>query len=273
MTDRAVDLGLITGFGDDCLRIGHLKFFADGGMGARTAWMTQKYLDAQYGMNLTPMENIESAVKKADSAGLSCMVHAVGDRAVQEVISMFERVEGRKESRCLVPHRIEHVQVILPQDLARLGLLGNVVVSCHPNNMSLDISMIDQCAGTHGQYAYNLKSIHDTGIPMMLGSDAPVADPSSLAGIYSAVTRKRMDKTPVPGWYREQRLGIEPAVRGYTSVPARVMGQGDRLGTLSAGKFADMVVLEQDPFDIEPEEIAGIKVGMTLSGGKIVYEG
>jgi len=272
MTDQAVDLGLFTGFGDDLLKIGFLKFFADGGMGARTGWMTQKYLDAEYGMPLTPVADIEKASLKADQAGLSVMVHAVGDRANKEIIEMFQRIESKGKTQCRIPHRIEHVQMVLPEDLEKLSALKNMAVSCQPNNLSLDISMIDACAGPRGKYAYNLKSILKTGIPMMLSSDAPVADPNPLAGIYSAVTRKRMDRTPEQGWYREQALSVEEAVKGYTITPALVSGMGEQLGSIIKGKLADLIVLDQDIFKIDPDNIPDTRVDLTLFDGKIVYE-
>jgi hypothetical protein len=272
MTDQAVDLGLLTGFGDDLLKIGHLKFFSDGGMGARTGWMTQKYLDADYGMPLTPVADIERAVLKADQAGLSVMVHAIGDRANKEIIAMFHRIERINSTRCVIPHRIEHVQMILPEDLERLSTLKNLAVSCQPNNLSLDISMIDACAGPRGKYAYNLKSILKTGIPMMLSSDAPVTDPNPFAGIYSAVTRKRMDHTPCQGWYMDQALSVEEAVKGYTITPAMASGTGGQLGSISTGKLADIIVLDRDIFTIDPVTLADTKVDITLFDGKIVYE-
>ena len=272
MTDQAVALGLRSGFGNDRLIIGYLKFFADGGMGARTAWMTQPYLDAEFGMPLTPVKEIESAVIKADQAGLACMVHAIGDRACQEIIQMFSRVEQANQSRCLIPHRLEHAQMVLPQDLVHLSRLKNLAISCQPNNLSLDISMIDQCAGARGQYAYALKSLMNTGLPLMLSSDAPVADPNPFAGIYSAVTRKRMNRTPALGWYPEQALSVEEAVRAYTLTPARVSGCGPVLGSLTPGKLADLVVIDQDIFKIPLEEIAHTQVVLTLFDGKIVHE-
>lgn len=273
MTARAVDLGLCTGFGDDLLRIGHLKFFSDGGMGARTAWVTEPYLDAAYGMPLTPVAEIEQAVIQADKSGLSCMVHAVGDRAVHEIISVFARVEALLQSRCRIPHRLEHAQMILPQDLEALGRLKNLAVSCQPNNMSLDISMIDQCAGERGKYAYTFKNILATGIPTMFSSDAPVADPNPFCGIYSAVTRKRMNQTPEKGWYPDQCLTVDQAVQGYTLTPARTSGAGDFLGSLAPGKLADLIVTDRNIFMINPDEIAATRVKLTLFNGKIVYEG
>ncbi|MBT3178478.1 MAG: amidohydrolase [Desulfobacula sp.] len=272
MTDQAIALGICTGFGDDLLKIGYLKFFSDGGMGARTGWMTQKYLDAGYGMPLTPVEEIEKAALKADKAGLSVMVHAIGDRANKEIIGMFQRIESKGQTQCRIPHRIEHVQMVLPEDLEKLSVLKNMAASCQPNNLSLDISMIDSCAGLRGKYAYNLKSILKNGIPLMLSSDAPVADPNPLAGIYSAVTRKRMDKTPEKGWYMEQALSVEQAVKGYTITPALVSGRGEQLGSISKGKFADMIVLDQDIFKIDPDGIADTRVDITLFDGRIVHE-
>lgn len=272
MTKQAVDLGLFTGFGDDVLRIGHLKFFSDGGMGARTGWMTQKYLDAEFGMPLTPVSDIERAALKADRAGLSVMVHAIGDRANKEIINMFTRIENRDQTRCAIPHRIEHVQMILPEDLEALSKLKNVAVSCQPNNLSLDISMIDECVGPRGKYAYNLKNILNTKIPMMLSSDAPVTDPNPLAGIYSAVTRKRMNHTPAKGWYMDQALSVEEAVKGYTLTPALASGTGRQLGSISKGKFADMIVLDRDIFRIDPDKIAETQVDVTLFNGRIVHE-
>jgi len=272
MTNQAVDLGLFTGFGDEVLKIGYLKFFSDGGMGARTGWMTQKYLDAEYGMALTSVEEIEKAATKADMAGLSVMVHAIGDRANKEIIAMFQRIEKKGQTKCKIPHRIDHVQMVLPKDLEKLSNLKNIAASCQPNNLSLDISMIDECAGSRGKYAYNLKSILDTKIPLMLSSDAPVADPNPLAGIYSAVTRKRMDHTPEKGWYMDQAISVDQAVKGYTLTPATVCGSRGDLGSLAKGKLADIVVLDQDIYTIDPLGIADTKVDMTFFDGRIVHE-
>jgi predicted amidohydrolase YtcJ len=272
MTRQAIELGLCTGFGDDLLRIGHLKFFSDGGMGARTAWMTEPYIDAAYGMPLTPIHEIEQAVVQADAAGLSCMIHAVGDRAVHEVLTVFAKVEALNRSLCRIPHRIEHVQMILPEDLAPLGRLKNLAVSCQPNNMSLDISMINQCVAERGRFAYNFKNILKTGIPTMFSSDAPVADPNPFCGIYSAVTRMRMNHTPDTGWYPDQRLTVDQAILGYTSTPAEASGMGNLTGSLAVGKRADLIVTDRNVFTIDPKEIPATRVTMTLFNGKIVYE-
>jgi predicted amidohydrolase YtcJ len=200
------------------------------------------------------------------------MVHAIGDRACREIVAMFARVEQKNRSRCRLPHRMEHLQMILPEDLEKLSRLKNLAVSCQPNNLSLDISMIDACVGPRGKYAYTLKSILNTGVPMCLSSDAPVADPNPFAGIYSAVTRKRMNKTPVQGWYPEQALSVAEAVRAYTLTPAQTSCCDHILGSITPGKLADLVVADQNIFEISPDAIAETKICLTLFDGKIVYE-
>ena len=271
MTDHAIERGLRTGVGDDRLKIGHLKFFADGGMGARTAWMKEKYLDAEYGMPLTPIDKIEAAIIKADPAGLSVMVHSIGTKANQCVIDMFKRLERKNAINPLISHRIEHLQMIELEDLVKMRTLHHIVASCQPNNLSLDISMIQTCVGEKGKYTYMLKSILNSGIPLILSSDAPVCDPNPLAGIYSAVTRKRMNHTPAKGWNMEQSLTVEEAVKGYTITPAVVSGVGDRLGSISKNKLADMIVFNRNIFTVDPDEIADICVDLTVFDGKIVW--
>ena len=271
-TDKAVALGLRTGFGDNRLKIGHLKFFADGGMGARTAWMIEKYTDADYGMPLTPVEEIENSIFKAEKSGLSVMVHAIGDRANKEIVSMFERIEKKNPFRPKIPHRIEHVQMIRPEDLKRMAELKNIVTSCQPNNLSLDISMIEKSVGEKSKYTYMLKSILDNGIPLILNSDAPVCDPNPFIGMFSAVTRKRLDNTPKNGWYIEQALSVEEAVKGYTITPAIAAGVGNVSGSISKGKFADIIVLDKDIYSINQNLLADTKVELTIFDGKIVYK-
>jgi predicted amidohydrolase YtcJ len=276
--DEAIALGLRTGLGGDRLRIGHLKYFADGGMGARTAWMLEPYLDAECGMPLFPMDEFAEAVKKADQAGLAVMVHAIGDRANREVITVFEELEKArvKDGKPAytppwIPHRIEHVQMIRPEDLERLARLG-VAACVQPHNMILDISMIDESVGPKGKWTYSYRDMLDAGIPVFFSSDAPVCDTSPLVGIHAAVTRQRKDGTPEGGWYPGQRISVDEAVRGYTIVPATTYGQEQELGSITPGKRADLVVLEKDIYTIDPMEIADTKIDMTIFDGQIVYQ-
>ncbi len=272
--DEAIALGLRTGFGDDRLRIGHLKFFADGGMGARTAWMIEPYLDAEKGMPLIPMVELEKAIQKADRAGLAVMVHAVGDRANRELTCIFERLAKLTKPVAtlpLVPHRIEHVQMIRPDDLARLAKL-NINFCVQPHNMILDMNMVDEALGDKGRWVYAFRSLWDTGRPVMFSSDCPVCDPSPLVGIHAAITRQRKDGTPEDGWYPDSRVGIDEAIRSYTVIPALAHAQAHDLGSITSGKLADIVVLDRNIYSINPMEIVDTKVDLTIFNGHIVYQ-
>jgi predicted amidohydrolase YtcJ len=275
--EEAIALGLRTGLGDERLRIGHLKYFADGGMGARTAWMLEPYLDAEYGMPLGSMAELGQQIAAAEKAGLAVMVHAIGDRANREVITTLEglpKLRSESQERSFVPpvlpHRIEHTQMIRSEDIQRLAKL-KVAACVQPHNMILDINMIEESVGPRGRWTYAYKEMIDAGIPVILSSDAPVCDPSPLVGIHAAVTRQKRDGTPAGGWYPEQRISVEDAVRGYTTVPAAFYGQSREMGTLIPGKRADMIVLDRDIFQVDPMEIADARVEMTIFDGRIVY--
>ncbi len=268
--DEAIALGLRTGFGDDRLRVGHVKLFSDGSQGARTAWMLEPYEDADdAGMPLTPMDEIAQAVGKADRAGLAVAVHAIGDRANRELIAVFEeqlRDDGRR-----VPHRIEHAQIVRPPDVARLARLG-VAASMQPIHVTDDIALSERSLGSRGRFAYVFRDMLNAGVPLAFGSDAPVADPNPLWGIHAAVTRQQRDGSPEGGWYPEQRLTVTEAVWGFTMGPAAVSGQEGVLGSISPGKRADLIVLDRDIFAVDPMDIWRAQVVMTVFDGEVVYE-
>ena len=275
--EETTALGLRTGLGDDRLRIGHVKYFADGGMGARTAWMLEPYLDAGTGMPLGSMSELRRNIEAAEKAGLAVIVHAIGDRANREIITVLEElVESRSKMKTksfvppALPHRIEHTQMIRSEDIQRLAKI-KVAACVQPHNMILDINMIEESVGERGRWTYAYKEMLDAGIPVLFSSDAPVCDPSPLVGIHAAVTRQRLDGTPEGGWYPEQRISVEDAVRGYTTVPAAFYGQSSKMGTLTPGKRADMIVLDRDIFEVDPMEIADARVEMTIFDGRIVY--
>ncbi|MBW2435142.1 MAG: amidohydrolase, partial [Deltaproteobacteria bacterium] len=275
--EEAIALGLRTGLGDERLHIGHLKYFADGGMGARTAWMLEPYLDAEYGMPLGSMAQLAKKISAAERAGLAVMVHAIGDRANREIIAVLEQLaelRHQKQEPSFMPpalsHRIEHAQMIRSEDIQRLARL-KVAACVQPHNMILDINMIDESVGPLGRYTYAYKEMIDAGISVLLSSDAPVCDPSPLVGIHAAVTRQRLDGTPAGGWYPEQRISVADALRGYTTVPAAFYGQARNMGSLTPGKWADMIVLDRDIFQVDPMEIADARVVMTVFDGRVVY--
>jgi predicted amidohydrolase YtcJ len=271
--DDIIGLGLKTGFGNDRLRIGHVKFFSDGGMGARTAWMIDPFLDAGRGMPLMDMAVLANDIQRADAAGLSAMVHAVGDRANRELIAIFEDLESRRagsgNAPTVIPHRIEHVQMIRPEDADRLRNLG-LALCVTPANMVLDINLIDSAVGEKGRWTYAFRRLMDTGAPVMFSSDCPVCDPDPLTGIHAAVTRQRADGTPAGGWHAQECISVPEAIRAYTATPAAVH-QAPDLGVIAPGKKADLAVLSKNMLSSPPESIPDVRVEMTLFDGRIVY--
>ena len=271
--DEVIALGLRTGFGDGFLRIGHVKLFADGGQGARTAWMLDPYEDtAGYGLPLVPMAEMARAIERANLAGLSVAVHAIGDRAIREILSIMEGLAGRHPelAQRTFPNRMEHVQNIRPEDVARLAAL-NVVASVQPIHVVDDMAMVEQSVGARGRFTYAFRDLLDAGVPLALGSDCPVADPNPLWGISAAVSRQGRGGNPPGGWYPAQRLTVAEAVWGFTMGPAYVSGRSHELGSITPGKLADLVVLDRDILAMEPMEIAETEVVMTVLDGEVVY--
>jgi predicted amidohydrolase YtcJ len=273
--DSAVALGLRTGLGDDWIRIGHVKLFADGALGARTALMLEGYESApnELGIAATPLEDIRQAVDRASSAGLACAIHAIGDKANRQVLDVYQEEGFRFQvSSFKLRHRIEHVQLLHPDDVGRLAELG-VIASMQPVHATSDMLVAEEhwgsrrCAG-----AYALRALLERGTKLAFGSDCPVESLDPLAGIHAAVTRRRADGTPGPaGWHPEQRLSVAQAVRGFTWGPAYAAGLEDRLGTLEVGKLADVTILDRDIFAIEPIDILATRVVGTLVGGRFAW--
>jgi predicted amidohydrolase YtcJ len=247
-------------------------------MGARTAWVIEPFLDAGLGMPQAEPEELFEKVCVAETAGLSVMIHAVGDRATREVIGVYEKANRWRKAAAArrpessVPHRIEHVQMIHPDDLGRLRDLG-VAATVTPSNLLLDIPVVDRALGERGRWVYPFRDLVDSGMPVMFSSDAPVCDPNPFHGIAAAVTRTRRDGSPENGWHPESRVGVEEAVRAFTTVPAQVHAlAGDGNGTLSPGQPADFIVADRDIYTAHPFDIADTVVDLTIFNGRIVHD-
>jgi predicted amidohydrolase YtcJ len=267
--DGALAIGLRAGLGDDWLRVGGIKAFADGALGPRTAAMLAPYEGEPENVGLLTLEEgaLCDLARKAVAGGLLLAIHAIGDRANRMVLDALESV-GTGGLR----HRIEHVQLIHPTDVPRLAALG-VVASMQPIHATQDCVMADRYWGTRSSTAYAWRSLLEAGTKLAFGSDCPVEDLNPFLGIYAAVTRQRLDGYPGPqGWYPQQRLTVEEAVRGYTLGAAYAAGLEDRLGSLAPGKLADLVVLDRDIFTCDPAAIAETQVAATMIGGRWVYE-
>jgi predicted amidohydrolase YtcJ len=281
----AVELGLQSGFGSEWLRVGSVKFFADGALGSQTAWMLEPYLgrgDWHGVCTLDPEEFTEEALA-CSAAGLSVMIHAIGDRANRHVLDAFAVVRAAEPewqadqalpARPWPPlrHRVEHVQIIHPDDAPRLAQLG-LIASMQPIHATSDMLNADRVWGeprVRGAYAW--RTLLETGVALAFGSDAPIEAPDVLAGIHAAVTRRRADGTPGPdGWQPQERVSVAEAVRAYTLGAAFASGEEAIKGSIAPGKLADLVVLDRDLFTCAAEEILQTQVAATVLDGKVVY--
>jgi predicted amidohydrolase YtcJ len=274
--DEAIAVGLGSGLGDATLRISGVKVFTDGSMGSGTAWMLEPYADDphNYGMAVAPKDQLCDIAHRAEQAGLSLIIHAIGDRAVREVLDVLTEIGDENEGWGMengLRHRIEHVQIVHPDDIPRLAPLG-VIASMQPVHVMDDWPVADRVWGhERSRTAYALRSLLDAGTHLALGSDCPVAPLNPLLGIQAAVLRQDEKGEPRDGWYPEERLTVAEAVRGYTMGAAYAVGLEDVLGSITPGKLADLVVLDQDIFEIEPVEIASVKPTMTIFDGRVVY--
>jgi predicted amidohydrolase YtcJ len=274
--EHAVELGLRTGFGDDWLRIGSVKAFMDGALGPRTAAMFRPYLNEPENRGILNMDSEElfEAGRQAVDAGLSLAVHAIGDRANHEVLDAFEQLRRFEQDRSLPPlrHRIEHVQVLHPDDAGRLAELG-IIASMQPIHATSDMRMADQYWGERAALSYAWQTQLGQGAKMAFGSDAPVESPNPFIGLHAAVTRQRADGSPGPeGWYPEQRLSVQEAIQGYTLGAAYAAGTESHSGKLAPGYLADLIVLAQDPFVSSPVALLEMASLGTMVGGEWVWQ-
>jgi predicted amidohydrolase YtcJ len=270
--DAAIRLGLRGGFGDQFLRLSSVKVYADGALGSRTADMFSPFDDEpdNRGIEVTTSEDLEDIIGRSTAGGWNVAVHAIGDRANSRVLDALEQHWPRWSELGLRP-RIEHVQLIAPLDLPRLGTMG-VVASMQPIHCTSDIDICDRHWGSRSSGAYAWRSLLENGTVLAFGSDAPVETPSVMQGIFAAVTRQRANGEPAGGWHPEQCLSVPEAVYAYTMGAAYAAGQERIQGSLSVGKLADIVVLSQNIFDLPPQEVLETTVEMTILNGEVVYE-
>jgi len=266
--------GISHDMGSDFLEMGAVKAFADGSLGSRTAWMFKPYDDDPSNSGLpmpimAPPAKLEEIARQADKAVIQICTHAIGDRAVSSLLDIYERIGG--EHPAAHRFRVEHAQHVRPEDFARFGKLG-IVASMQPYHAVDDGRWAEKRIGhERARSSYAWKSMLGAGAKLAFGSDWPVAPLDPLLGIYAAVTRATLDGKNPGGWFPEQRLTVEEALRAYTLGAAYAAFQEKEKGTISPGKLADVVVLSDDLFQIPPERIKDVRVEVTIVGGKVVY--
>lgn len=270
--ERLKSLGVEKRFGSDRLRIGGVKGFSDGSLGSSTAAFFEPFEgDAcNCGLVMEEMENGTMArwVADADAHELQIALHAIGDRANDQVLSLFESFPNARERR----FRIEHAQHLNADLIARFGRSG-VIASMQPHHAIDDGRWAERRIGrerARGTYAF--RSLIDAGAIVTFGSDWTVAPLNPLLGVYAAVTRRTLDGLHPDGWIPEQKISVEEALRCYTVNNAWALFAEHELGRIAPGFLADIVVLSEDVFKIAPETISDVRVDMTIMDGAVVFE-
>ena len=251
-------LGIRGGFGSERLRIGYLKAFMDGTLGSSTARM----LDGS-GVEITSAEALTALVRRAAQAGFGVAVHAIGDGANRAALDAFAATRGDWAPLGLRP-RIEHAQLLHPDDVARFAEIG-VTASVQFSHAPSDRDLADAEWGDRARLAYAWRALHDAGATIVNGSDAPVEELDPLLGLRAAVTRTLDER---PAWRPEQALDVDAALEATCVAPASLAGDGGRRGRLAPGWDADLVVLSRDPVGCPPDELASIEVEATMVGGE-----
>ncbi len=272
--DECIRRGIRQGQGDDLLKTGFLKMFIDGTLGSGTALMLAPFADepSKSGLPQYPYPVFAALVDKAWANGFQIGVHAIGDKGVRWVLDAVEAAEKKHGPRDLRP-RIEHAQIIDPQDVPRFAALG-VIASMQPTHCTTDMRFCEKRVGLErSKNAYIWRSLLDAKARLAFGSDWDVEPLDPMRGLYSAVTRKNIEfDTPEGGWFPDQRLTMAEAVKLFTVGAAYASFDEKDKGQLRPGMFGDMVVLSKDLFAIPPKEILTTKAVWTILGGKVVYK-
>ncbi|HEX2662349.1 MAG TPA: amidohydrolase [Candidatus Acidoferrum sp.] len=255
------------------LTIRAFKLFADGALGSRGAALLEPYSDAPTkGVMTTPESEVHSLTRRALESGFQVCAHAIGDAANRAVLNAYEQAEKEVPEAHDPRLRIEHAQVLAPEDIPRFAKLG-VIASMQPTHCTSDMPWAEKRLGPERvKYAYAWRSVKDSGAHLPLSSDFPGETLNPFYGIYAAITRQDPEGNPPDGWHAEQKLTLEQALRGYTIEAAYAEFEEKDKGSIEKGKLADLTVISEDIAKIPPRQILSIRVLKTFVGGKAVYD-
>jgi hypothetical protein len=270
-------IGIRHAWGSAYLRLGAVKGYADGSLGSRTAYMFEPFADDPGNRGLLsdemhPPSAMRDRLMQADAAGLQVRIHAIGDRAISMTLDIFSDIEkehGYHDQR----FAIEHAQHMAEKDFERFAAL-HVIASMQPYHAIDDGRWAEKRLGhDRTRYSYAWRSFLDHGVTLAFGTDWPVAPLNPILGVYAAVTRATLDGKNPDGWIREEKITLSEAVEAYTLGSAFAEFQEREKGSITPGKLADMVILNDNIFGLKPKAIRDVKVETTIVGGKVVYGG
>jgi len=265
--------GPVEEYADHKLALRSVKISSDGALGSRGAAMLEEYSDepGNHGLLFYDQDEMNEMLLRGAENGYQMNIHAIGDAANRQVLDGFEYVSNQLGDQADMRHRIEHAQVVSPEDIHRFTELG-LIASMQPTHATSDMNMAEDRVGAdriEGAYAW--QTFLDQGTVIAGGSDFPVEDVNPFYGLYSAVTRKDHDGMPPGGWYSEQAMSRIESLRAFTIDAAYAAHQEDVLGTLEEGKKADFILIDRDIFEVDASDIWQTKVIQTWMAGEQVY--
>jgi predicted amidohydrolase YtcJ len=274
--DKQLAVGIRRGFGSPLLRFGAVKGYADGSIGSATAYFYQPFLDAPDNRGLLsdqmqPLSLMRDRMTRADAAGLQLCTHAIGDAGIAAILDLYAEIVGTHGSRDR-RWRIEHAQHMAAADFDRFASLG-VIASVQPYHAIDDGRWVEARIGhDRASRTYAFRTFLDHGVRLALGTDWAVAPLDPMMTLYAATIRATLDGRHPDGWFPEQKLTIREAVEAYTQGSAYAEFQEQEKGSISAGKLADMVLLERDILTLDPTQLPSIRVLRTWLGGIPTFE-
>lgn len=273
MFDEMAADGPLYSYADGLLSLRSVKISADGALGSRGAALLEDYHDdpGNRGLLFFEQEELNQMLYKGASAGFQMNVHAIGDAANRQLLNAYESLESRLGDQRLLRHRVEHAQVVAPDDIPRFVDL-HLIASMQPTHATSDMNMAEERVGAErirGAYAW--QTFLGQGTVIAGGSDFPVEHVNPFYGLYSAVTRQDFGGMPPGGWYSEHRMSRIEALRAFTLDAAYAAHQEEIIGTLEPGKWADFIIVDRDFFEIDAAEIWKSEVLETWLAGERVY--
>lgn len=274
--DDQVKIGIRHAFGGPFLRIGALKAYADGSLGSSTAYFFEPFSNQpdNHGLlsdEMHPISLMQDRIMRADAAGLQICTHAIGDQGISTILDLYSEVvkaHGESDRR----FRIEHAQHMAAKDFDRFAQL-HVIASVQPYHAIDDGRWAEERIGhDRASRTYAFRTFLSHGVRLALGTDWNVAPLNPMLGLYAAVTRATLDGKNPNGWFPEQKLSVAEAVEAYTKGSAYAEFQEKEKGSITPGKLADMVLLSDDVFTIDPVKIRDVKIMTTWVGGKVVWD-
>ncbi|NBI05943.1 amidohydrolase [Senegalia massiliensis] len=259
--------------GNEFFKLGPIKLFTDGSLGSRTANLREPYHDdnSTKGISTCNQNELDKFVMKSHNIGLSVAIHAIGDKAMDKVFNSIKKAYARNPRRD-VRHGIVHAQ-ITDEKLINEFKLYNVIAYVQPIFLNYDVHIVDDRIGKNrAKTSYAYKTMIDNNIKISFGSDAPVETFDVMKGIYSAVTRCDLQGNPKGGWLSKEKISIEESIYNYTMAGSYSSFEENIKGSISKNKKADLVVLEENIFEIDKDKIKDIKISMTFVNGILKYK-